>query len=58
VPPRSPVALADALEQLLTDRERRRAMGAAGRARVRQHFSSRRLERELSALYDQLGGRT
>lgn len=58
VPARSPAALADALEQLLCQPERRRAMGAAGRARVLEHFSRQRLEHELNALYDQLEGRT
>ena len=40
VAPRDSEALAAALVELLTDRERRRAMGAAGRARARERFSA------------------
>ncbi len=39
VPPEDAGRLADALRQLLADRERARAMAAAGRARVEQEFS-------------------
>jgi glycosyltransferase involved in cell wall biosynthesis len=39
VPPRDPSALRSALERLLGDRELRRRLGAAGRERVRKHFS-------------------
>jgi glycosyltransferase involved in cell wall biosynthesis len=39
VPPRDVAALRDALSRLLADRELRRRMGEAGRARVREHFS-------------------
>lgn len=52
VPPEDPRALADALESLLADAERRAAMGAAGR----QAFDARehtwdRVARELEAIY-------
>ena len=40
VPPRDSDALADALIGLLGDSARRRALGAAGRRRVRDHFSA------------------
>jgi glycosyltransferase involved in cell wall biosynthesis len=39
VPPRDPVALRSALEQLLADPELRRRLGMAGRDRARTHFS-------------------
>jgi glycosyltransferase involved in cell wall biosynthesis len=39
VPPRQPAALRSALERLLDDRELRRRFGAAGRERIRLHFS-------------------
>jgi len=39
VPRRDPQALRDALERLLTDRDLRRRLGAAGRERAREHFS-------------------
>jgi glycosyltransferase involved in cell wall biosynthesis len=39
VPPRDPVALRGALERLLADPALRRRLGAAGRARIRTHFS-------------------
>jgi glycogen synthase len=39
VPPRDVPALRAALERLLADRELRERLGAAGRARVRDHFS-------------------
>jgi glycosyltransferase involved in cell wall biosynthesis len=39
VPPRDPVALRAALEQLLGDADLRRRLGDAGRERVREHFS-------------------
>jgi glycosyltransferase involved in cell wall biosynthesis len=39
VPPRDPAALRAALERLLADGELRRRLGAAGRERIRRHFS-------------------
>lgn len=56
VPVRDPEALAAALERLLTDAERRRRMGAAGRARVVEMFSSAVTATNVSALYDELQG--
>ena len=54
VPVRNPEKLADALEPLLTDPELRRRMGAAGRARVVEMFSSEVTAARVAALYDEL----
>lgn len=54
VPVRSPGKLADALEAVLTDRDLRRGMGARGRARVVEMFSSEVTAAQVSALYDEL----
>ncbi|MCC7359404.1 MAG: glycosyltransferase [Anaerolineales bacterium] len=51
VPPRQPEALAAALNELLADPARRAALGAAGRERVRAHFTQARLLDALEALY-------
>jgi glycosyltransferase involved in cell wall biosynthesis len=40
VPPRDPTALADALAEVLDNEERRRALGAAGRQRFLQRFTT------------------
>lgn len=53
VPPRDPVALGQALAALLADRDRARAMGAAGRARV-DEFSVHRMVDDIEALYARL----
>jgi glycosyltransferase involved in cell wall biosynthesis len=49
VPPESPEALASALASLLSDPERARALGEAGRDRVRSEFS---LERSTARVLD------
>jgi len=54
VPPADPDALADRLRDLLLDPERRRAMGAAGRARARESFSVERMAAAISEIYDRL----
>jgi glycosyltransferase involved in cell wall biosynthesis len=54
VPPRDVEALAHRLQTLLTDPEKRRRMGIAGRARVTREFSSDVMAGEVSALYDDL----
>ena len=54
VPPRDPEALAKAITALLQDRERAKAMGRAGRARVEKHFSVERMVQETEALYEEL----
>jgi glycosyltransferase involved in cell wall biosynthesis len=51
VPPHDEPALAAALVQLLRDRERRDAMGAAGRARVEASFSIDRMVEKTLGVY-------
>ena len=51
VPPHDEPALAAALVALLADRERRDAMGAAGRARVEASFSVERMVEKTLAVY-------
>jgi glycosyltransferase involved in cell wall biosynthesis len=57
VPPRDPERLAAALEPLLADPGLRRRMGAVGRERVTELFSSEVTAAEVSALYAELGRR-
>jgi glycosyltransferase involved in cell wall biosynthesis len=45
--PDDPAALADALHELLTDRERARALGASGRRAVHERFNGERMAREV-----------
>jgi glycosyltransferase involved in cell wall biosynthesis len=47
-------AIADHLVALLTDPVRRRAMGAAGRRRVEEHFTTERLGRDMAACYERI----
>ena len=47
-PPRDPSALADALAELLLDDKRRRELGEAGRAAVRERFTARRMAEEVA----------
>lgn len=54
VPPADALALAGRLRDLLTHPARRRAMGAAARARVRERFSAERMAAEISAIYDEV----
>jgi glycosyltransferase involved in cell wall biosynthesis len=51
VPPRDQEAMADGIVRLLTDGSARRAMGAAGQARVREHFSAERMVQETLEIY-------
>jgi glycosyltransferase involved in cell wall biosynthesis len=51
VPPRDPEPLAQAVEQLLADRQRREAMGRLGRQIVEQGFSVRVMVRRIETLY-------
>ena len=51
VPPRDHEAMAAALVTLLTDETARRAMGAAGEARVREHFSAERMVQDTLGVY-------
>ncbi len=56
VPPNDPEALAERLRRLLLNPEQRRAMGAAGRARVEQHFSLARMAAEIAHIYSEVLG--
>ena len=51
VPPRNPRVLAQAICSLLADAKKRRALGEAGRHRVRDRFSWERVARETYAVY-------
>jgi glycosyltransferase involved in cell wall biosynthesis len=51
VPPGEELALADAIEQLITDRQTAEAMGSAGRQRVAEEFSGSRLAERHAAMY-------
>jgi glycosyltransferase involved in cell wall biosynthesis len=46
--------MADALVALAGDRARRRAMGAAGRAKMQREYSLDAHRRDLQAVYDEL----
>lgn len=54
VPPGDADALARALMTLLDDPARARALGAAGRARVRERFTIARTRDRIQTLYDQI----
>lgn len=56
VPPRDAPALADALRQLLSDPERCRRFGAAGRARVLAEFSEAHVIAQTLAVYAEMSG--
>lgn len=51
VPPRDPAALARAIQQLVADAASRRRMGSAGRARVRELFTTAAMMRGMDGLY-------
>jgi glycosyltransferase involved in cell wall biosynthesis len=57
VPPRDHQAMADAIVTLLADEPARRAMGAAGEARVRERFSAERMVGETLAMYGRVAMR-
>ena len=54
VPPRDPAQLAAALNRLLDDPALRERLGAAGRERVRQHFTQARMLEQIEALYQRV----
>ncbi len=53
VPPRDDRALASAIARLLGDEALRRRLGEAGRARVRERFSTERMVRDTLAVYEE-----
>lgn len=54
VPASDPPALAQALQQLLSDPQRARAMGEAGRHRVEAHYTKQHMVEQMEALYQEL----
>ncbi len=58
VPPADPVALARALETVLTDRERARAMGERGRQRFLERFTLDRSAQGMADLYRSVAARS
>jgi len=54
VPPRDSVALAEAMLRLVSDAELRRRLGAAGRQRVMENFSTDHITGETISLYREL----
>ena len=52
VPAGDPGALAQGLGRILTDRSGRERMGAAGRQRVREHFTTAAMMRGIDSLYE------
>ena len=57
VPPRHHEAMADAIVSLLNNEPRRRAMGTAGLARVRQRFTAERMVMDTLRVYESLESR-
>ena len=54
VEPANAQSLATAIKTMLTDPGLSSRMGVSARARVREHFSAKRMADEISALYDEL----
>jgi type III pantothenate kinase len=54
VPPHDPVALADAIVELLADPARRDRLGAASRARHDERFTLERMISETARVFDGL----
>ena len=54
VPPKDPAALANAINELVADPDRRAAMGTAGRERARRLFTREAHARAVEAVYDEL----
>ncbi len=55
VPPRNPEALADALGQLIQDRDLRERMGAKGRELVQSEFTLAKVTAQTLAIYNEQG---
>jgi len=51
VPPRDPAAVADAIGQVLRDRETRRRIGSAGRQRVEEYFAMEKYIHRVLSVY-------
>ncbi|MBM4017306.1 MAG: glycosyltransferase family 4 protein [Planctomycetes bacterium] len=58
VPPQDTPALARAVESLLRDSDRRKAMGEAARRRVLDRFDVSRMVRQMEQVYAAVGGRS
>jgi glycosyltransferase involved in cell wall biosynthesis len=58
VPPGSPVELSRAILSLLTDDDLRRSLGRSFRDHVEEHYSARRVMRQICAVYEIILGRT
>ncbi len=56
VPPRDPIALAEALRRLIENAELRATLGAAGRERVLERFTVQRVIEQTFAVYEELLG--
>jgi glycosyltransferase involved in cell wall biosynthesis len=54
VPPANPAALADGLERLIRDPALRERLGAAARARHREHFTVRHMIDAYQKVYEEL----
>jgi glycosyltransferase involved in cell wall biosynthesis len=54
VPPADPVALAQALNSLLTDPQKRATLGRRGQARVQAEFSLEKMSQRVEAIYMEL----
>jgi glycosyltransferase involved in cell wall biosynthesis len=54
VPPEDPKALAAAINALLANPEKRKALGEAGRERVQREFSRQQMGKRVLALYEEL----
>jgi rhamnosyl/mannosyltransferase len=56
VPPQEPQALAEAIETLLGDEERRRTMGEAGRRRAETLYRAERMAEDVAGVYREVLG--
>ena len=56
VPPADPKALADAINDVLRNKQKARMMGQAGRKRVEEHFSWASIAKKTLAMYEGLVG--
>ena len=57
VPPSSPDALANALEQMIVEKELRLKLGVAGRQLIAEQFTIARLNGQLEELFGRICGR-